>query len=101
MLSPASSPPAVHGDDAGVRQAGAETRLPSCLHPFVPSLWTCSVLFQLMSTAGTLARCSEFNEKPSRRRFSSLFSLFKHKLGHIFITLSHHGCEEISQNAVL
>lgn len=30
----------------------------SCL-----SLWTCSVLFQLMSTAGPLARCSEFNER--------------------------------------
>ena len=28
-----------------------------------PSLWTCSVLFQLMSTAGPLARCSEFNER--------------------------------------
>ena len=27
------------------------------------SLWTCSVLFQLMSTAGPLARCSEFNER--------------------------------------
>lgn len=72
----ASLPAAVHGDDAGVLQTGAETRLPPCLHPFVPSLWTCSVLFQLMSTAGTLARCSEFNEKPSRRRFSFLFSPF-------------------------
>lgn len=70
-----SLPPAVHGDDA-VQQTGAGTRPLSCLHPFVPTLWTCSVLFQLMSTAGTLARCSEFNEKPSRRRFSFLFSLF-------------------------
>lgn len=51
----------------------------SCL-----SLWTCSVLFQLMSTAGPLARCSEFNEKWSWRDFFLLLLLFflvKQKIG--------------------
>lgn len=46
----------------------------SCL-----SLWTCSVLFQLMSTAGPLARCSEFNERNDLGVFffsSFLFSIF-------------------------
>lgn len=42
----------------------------SCL-----SLRTCSVLFQLMSTAGPLARCSEFNERNDLGGFfSSIFA---------------------------
>lgn len=40
----------------------------SCL-----SLWTCSVLFQLMSTAGPLARCSDFNERNDLGGFFSTF----------------------------
>lgn len=48
----------------------------SCL-----SLWTCSVLFQLMSTAGPLARCSEFNEKWSWRDFFSSFFCVRQKIG--------------------
>lgn len=53
----------------------------SCL-----SLRTCSVLFQLMSTAGPLARCSEFNERNDHGGiFSSFLSFFfffaQHKRG--------------------
>lgn len=42
----------------------------SCL-----SLRTCSVLFQLMSTAGPLARCSEFNERNDHGGIFFFFSL--------------------------
>lgn len=62
-----SLPPAAHGDSADALLGGRGNMLPvlftvthtlSCL-----SLRTCSVLFQLMSTAGPPARCSEFNER--------------------------------------
>lgn len=71
----ASLPPTVHGDIADVPQAGKGTCLPSCLQWVILckvlsfSLRTCSVLFQFMSTAGPLARCSEFNERNDLGRF--------------------------------
>lgn len=95
-LTTASLPPTVRGDIADVPQAGEEGNMPPVLftmtHPLRKSclsLWTCSVLFQLMSTAGPLARCSEFNEWndlagifSSFFFFLSFFLIFaQHKIG--------------------